>query len=147
MAELDTGSRTQQRSFDHLAWIAPVIAFAGFLSYFALFSQWPLFRDFPWLNLLILLGALALSEIAMRRARPGWGRRGSVAGLAVSVLLLVGLSYYCFVLSYQLPDAGRVVGEGAAIPAIALAATDGSQIDVGAAAQDKLILVFYRGHW
>ena len=132
---------SRERSFNHLAWIAPVIAIAGFLSYFAVFSQWPLFRDFPWLNLLILLAALALSLVAARRAKPGWGRAGSIAGLGLSALLLAGLSFYCFVLSYQLPDAGRVVGEGAAIPAITLAATDGSQVDVGAAAQDKLILV------
>jgi len=147
MDEPDAASRERDRSFNHLAWIAPLVAIAGFLSYFAVFSQWPLFRDFPWLNLLIGIAALALSVVAVRRAKPGWGRGGSIAGLGISALLLVGLGFYCFVLSYQLPDAGRVVGEGTVIPGITLAATDGSQIDVGAAAQDKLILVFYRGHW
>lgn len=142
-----TDSHSARRSRNHAAWVAPLIALAGFLSYFVVFSQWPLFRDFPWLNLLVLTGAVALSVVALRRAAPGWGRAGSVAGLGVSLLLLVGLCLYCFVLSYQLPDAGRVVGEGTEIPALSLAASDGSQIDVAAAAQEKLILVFYRGHW
>jgi len=130
-----------------LAWIAPLVAIPGFVSYWAFFAAYPVFRDFPWVNLLILTGAVALSVVALRRARPGWGRAGSIAGLAVSVSLLGLLSAYCFVLSYQLPDPNRVVGDGTRIPDITLASSNGGRVDVAAAAADKLILVFYRGHW
>jgi len=135
------------RSRNHLAWIAPLVAIPGFLSYYTTFSMWPVFRDFPWLNLLILLGATALGVVAVRRSRPGWGRAGSVAGLVVSAGLLGLLSFYCFVLSYDLPDPNRVVDDGTRLPSITLASWDGQPIDVAEAASDKLILVFYRGYW
>jgi hypothetical protein len=135
------------RSRNHLAWIAPLVAIAGFLSYYAFFSRWPVFRDVPWLNLLILLGATALSVIGLRRARPGWGRAGSIAGLVVSAGLLGLLVYYCFVFSYGLPDPNRVVADGTRIPSITLASWDGRPVDVAEAARGDLILVFYRGYW
>lgn len=134
-------------SRNHAAWLGPLIAVPGFFSYWLYFSRWPVFRDFPWLNLLILLAAIGLSVIAIRRATPGWGRRGSAAGLVFSSLLLGALSFYCFVLSYGLPDTARVADDGTRLPAITLASYDGTQIDVAEAAQDKLILVFYRGFW
>ena len=109
--------------------------------------MYPTFRDVPWLNLLILTGAVVLSVMAVQRALPGWGRVGSIAGLVVSAGLLALLSFYCFSLSYQLPDANRVVDDGTRLPQITLASWDGTDIDLGEAASDKLILVFYRGHW
>ena len=135
------------RSRNHAAWLGPLIAVPGFLSYWAYFSMWPVFRDFPWLNLLILGAAVGLSLLAIRRATPGWGRRGSIAGLVFSSLLLGVLSFYCFVLSYGLPDVDRVADDGTRLPAITLASYDGSQIDVAEAGKGKLILVFYRGFW
>jgi hypothetical protein len=130
-----------------LAWIGPLIAVPGLLSYFTTFSMWPAFRDFPWLNLLILVAAVMISALAVRRAEPGLGRLGSVAGLVVSLSALGLLCFYCFFLSYQLPDAGRVADDGTRIPNITLVAQDGEAIDLADAARDKLILVFYRGHW
>jgi hypothetical protein len=143
----EAGAHTGAARRNHAAWLGPLIAVPGFLSYWVYFSMWPVFRDVPWLNLLILLGAIALSVVAIRRAVPGWGRIGSIAGLVFSSLLLGMLCFYCFVLSYQLPDAARVVVDGTRIPAVRLASYDGTQIDVAQAAQEKLILVFYRGFW
>ncbi len=134
-------------TFNYLAWVGPVLAVFGLLSYFVYFSMWPVFRDFPWLNLLILLGAVGVSVLALGRARSSLGRAGSGIGLFVSVSMLGLLCFYAFFLSYQLPDAGRVVDDGTRLPAITLASTDGEAIDIADAAQDKLILVFYRGHW
>lgn len=132
---------------NHAAWLGPVIAIPGFVSYFAVFSMVPVLRDVPWLNGLILAGAIALSVGGVRRSAPGWGRFGSVFGLVVSVGLTAFLAYYCFVLSYDVPDASRVARDGTRIPAITLASWDGTQVDLAEAASDKLILVFYRGHW
>ena len=132
---------------NHLAWIAPLIAIPGFLSYYMYFSMWPVFRDFPWLNLLILIGATTLSVIALRRAKSGLGRAGSIGGLFISGGLLTMLTLYCFVLSYNLPDPNRVADDGTRLPAITLASWDGAPIDIAEAAGDKLILVFYRGYW
>ena len=135
------------RKSNHAAWLGPLIAVPGFLSYYGVFSMYPALRDFPWLNLLILAGATGLSLTAVRRARRGWSRFGSLAGLSISGGLLALLCFYCFVLSYQVPDANLVADDGTRIPSITLASWDGTQIDLAEAASDKLILVFYRGHW
>ena len=129
------------------AWMGPLIAVPGFLSYWLFFVQWPLFRDFPWMNLLILSLAIGISLVGVRRARTRRGRIGSVAGLTFSLLLTGLLSYYCFVLSYQVPDAGRAVATGTPLPAVTLVSWDGKPIDLGEAGRDELILVFYRGYW
>jgi hypothetical protein len=129
------------------AWLGPLIAIAGFLSYYTISAQYPVLSDFPWLNLLILAGAMGLGVVAVRRARSGLGRAGSVAGLGLSTFLTGLLVFYCFFYSYGLPDAGRVADDGTKIPPISLASWDGKKIDIEAAAQGELILVFYRGYW
>jgi hypothetical protein len=132
---------------NYAAWLAPLVALAGFLSYYTISARYPILRDFPWLNLLILAGAMALGVVGLRRASSSLGRAGSLVGLAFSTFLTGLLAFYCFFFSYGLPDAGRVADDGTKIPPISLASWDGNKIDVEAAAQDKLILVFYRGYW
>jgi hypothetical protein len=144
----ESGSEAAPRAArNHLAWIAPLVAVFGLLSYFVYFSMWPIFRDFPWLNLLILVAAVALGGLAVRRARTPLGRVGAGAGLFVAVSMLGLLCFYAFYLSYQLPDAGLVADDGTRIPPIELVSWDGRQVDVAAAANGELILVFYRGYW
>lgn len=141
---------TAPRARNWPAWLAPLVAVFGLLSYFLLFARWPVLRDLPWLNLLILAGAVALAVMGLRRARSGLGKVASGAGVAFSLAVLGLLCWYAFYLSYQLPDAGRVVGEGSEIPAVALTSWNGETIDLGEAARGAdgdLILVFYRGYW
>ena len=147
VSESGSAAATEQRTRNHAAWVAPILAIFGLVSYFFYFSMWPVFRDFPWLNLLILAASVVLAGLALSRARTTMGRVGTGAGLALSLGLTGLLCFYAFHLSYQLPDAGRVKGEGTPIPQIELASWDGKPVDVAAAASDKLILVFYRGHW
>ena len=133
---------------NHLLWIGPLIAIPGFLSYYVFFSRFPVFRDTAWLNIGILLGATAISVAGLRR---GWGRGSlqrvaGVASLAVSGFLTGLLITYCYVLSYQLPDANLAVAEGAPMPAITLASYDGRDVDLGEAGE-SMVLVFYRGFW
>ncbi len=141
------GASSATGRFNHRAWIGPLVAIFGLLSYFTLFYRWPLTRDLPWLNLLILLAAIGVSLTALPRARSTAGRVGGGVGLFVSVALAGLLCFYVFSLSYRLPDAGRVVDDGTRLPEISLASARGEAVDVAAAARDKLILVFYRGHW
>ena len=148
MAEAGTaGAPPPARSFNHRAWLGPLLAVFGLASYFGLFYWWPLFRDVPWLNLLILAAAVGLSLSAWPRSRSTLGRVGSAAGLVVSVGMLAMLCFYAFYWSYQLPDAGRVADDGTRIPAIALTSWDGQTVDLAEAASGDLILVFYRGFW
>ncbi|MGH0028936.1 MAG: hypothetical protein ACQGVC_04035 [Myxococcota bacterium] len=133
----------------HLLWIAPLLAIAGFFSYFGFFVRWPVLRDTGALNLVVLLAALALSVVALRRGWPGGvGRRiAGVLGVLVSTLLLAGFVGYLYFLSYQLPATDGVVEVGEPLPAVTLAAHDGSSLALGEAGDGPLVLVFYRGHW
>lgn len=133
----------------HGAWLGPVVAFVGLLSYFTFFNQWPIFRDTPWLNLLILAGAIALSVAGLRAS---WSK-GPVRriGGGLSVFVSAGLTglllFYCYGLSYGLPDAKLAAHDGDPLPQAILLADDGTKVDLQAVAADRLILVFYRGFW
>jgi hypothetical protein len=143
----ETGTDTFARR--HGLWLGPLIAIPGFLSYFAFFSQWATFRDTPWLNLLILTGAIALSITGLRAA---WSRGPLLrAGGALSVVVSAGLTVlllgYCYGISNNLPDAELAAHDGDPIPQAILLADDGSEVDLQAVAAGRLILVFYRGFW
>ena len=133
----------------HGSWLGPLIAIPGLLSYFMFFSRWPAFRDTPSINLMLLGIAVGLSGAGLRRAWPagGWRRVTGVAGLAFSGSLAALLIVYCYVLSYELPDEALAAKGGDPIPRAVLLADDGSEVDLHAAAQERLILVFYRGFW
>ena len=108
-----------------------------------------MFRDIPWANLLILAVAVSISVIGIRRAWPvgGWRRGVGLLGLFASVSFTSMLLVYCFVLSYELPSASFAAKQGGQIPALTLVSNDGSQVNLGEAADDRLLLVFYRGFW
>ena len=135
--------------WNHALWLGPLAAVIGLLSYYSFFAQWPMFRDMPWANLLILAVAIYISFTGLRRAWPlgGWHRPAGIFGMFVSVALTLVLLLYCFVLSYQLPPAELVMKQGGQIPGVTLVANDGSDVNLGEAAADRLILLFYRGFW
>ena len=134
---------------NHALWLAPILALFGFLSYYALFARWPIFRDVPWLNLLILAAAVGLSISGLRRALPNGllQRSAGVFGAFLASGLTLLLMVYCFGLSYQLPSAELAAERGEPIPALVLAAHDGADFDLGAGDHERMVLVFYRGHW
>jgi len=133
----------------HSLWLGPVIAVAGLLSYFTVFARWPMFRDTAWFNLLVLAVGLALSLLGLRRAlvRGGWRIAAAIGSTVISGTAAAALVYYVFFLSYQLPSAEGVTAVGEAMPSVALASTDGRQLDVSRPDSDPTIVVFYRGFW
>lgn len=137
------------RRDDWLLWIAPLVAIAGFASYWTLSVRSPFLRDTGLLNLALLLVAVALSVLGVRRAwSRGWLRRvAGAVGVVLSTALLGLFVAYCYVLSYQLPSADGAVAVGERLPPIALTASDGSRVDLAEASRDPLVLVFYRGFW
>jgi hypothetical protein len=143
------GEFLSQLTRNHALWLAPALAVLGFLSYYAFFANYPSFRDHPWLNLLILAGAVALAVAGLRHAWPtgGWRRAVSLLGVAVSAGLMGLLLFYSYWLSYQLPSADLAAVSGQRIPSIALASSEGGVFDPGAVENERLVLVFYRGFW
>lgn len=143
------GDPSAARRSNVLLWLAPAIAIAGFLSYWGYFVRWPFLRDTGLLNLGLLLLAVVLSALALRRAwSGGLGRRLlGVLGLVVSLGLTGLFVAYCYVLSYGLPPSDDVVALGERLPAVSLVSHEGEPVDLAEASQGPLVLVFYRGFW
>lgn len=136
---------------DALLWIAPLVAIAGFVSYWGYFVRWPFLRDTGLLNLGLLLLASGLAVLGLLRAwsRGPWRRLAGLVGVAVSMLLTGLFIAYCYVISYGLPPTDGVVALGERLPQITLASYDGTPVDLARASEGPgpLVLVFYRGFW
>lgn len=149
MTDASDHSLKLPRLSGHFLWMGPLLAVAALLSYPTFFVQWPVFRDTAWLNLLLLLLAVALSIAGLRRNWPvrGWRRLAGIGGTVLSVTLATFFMWYLYENTYWLPPADVTALNGTRIPAVSLASETGELVDLGAAAKGPLLLVFYRGHW
>jgi hypothetical protein len=127
-----------------MVWLGPLLALVAVASYFTVFVNWPATRDVPWVNLLLLAAALGLSVAGFARAR-----RRVLASLGLALTLFLGgfFVWYCYVFSYDMPGAERALDVGAPVPAVVLRDERGADVALDALAREKLVLVFFRGHW
>ena len=134
---------------NHLLWVAPLLAMLGLVTYWTVFARWKALNDIPWVNLSVLVLALALAFRALTRAWPRGGWRRIAGGLAVvwSTGLLGLLSWYVFAFSADMPDPANALSVGARVPALVLSDQDANAVDLAAAAEKPLVLVFFRGFW
>jgi hypothetical protein len=136
---------------NHALWLGPLVAFGGMVSYFEVFARFPTLRDFPWVNLPLVLVGIALSLGGF------WGAyvRGSrwpikvVASLGLAFSLLTGgfLIAYVFGISNSLPSATSITRSLAQAPDFALEDASGRVHRLSDYRGSKVVLVFYRGHW
>ncbi len=140
-----------QRWPKHAVWLGLVLTLVGALSYFLYFFQFPSLRDFPVLNLpIVLLGVLVAGAGCWRVFRQ---RRGTLGkGLAgLSFLLTLGLAglfnFYIFVLSYQLPESSESPASAATAPNFTLLDHKNQTVTLSDCRNEKVVLVFYRGFW
>ncbi len=136
---------------NHLIWIGPLVAFAAVVSYFEVFARFATLRDFPWVNLpLVVLGAV-LSALGVKRALAGSpALRAKVlaaAGLAFSVLLVAAFVAYVFWITYFLPPPTEVALGLAEAPDFTLTSSTGETVRLSDFAGRRVALVFYRGFW
>lgn len=135
----------------HGLWFGPLLTFAGMVSYFEYFVRFPVLRDFPWVNLPLVLAGLASALVglwvAFRRPARLWVRLAGV--LAVAFAGLVGGFFltYVFALSYDLPEVGPSDRLMIRSPEFALSDHTGSLHRLSDYRGRKVVLVFYRGHW
>lgn len=127
-----------------------VVLFA-FLSYFFIFSQFPVTRNFPWLNLLLFVAGFALLWRGLRRR---WSRperyRGRIAGPALSAVSLFVFGFflfYNFAFSAQLPESKGAPKVGDVAPDFTLPDQDGKPVKLSDFRGQPVLLVFYRGYW
>ncbi len=142
---------TVSRTRNHLLWIGPLVTLAGAFSYFAFFARFPDLRDFPWVNLPLVLLGLGLTIVAVLRPWRSPERfRGKILGIPailVSGLLATGFGYYVFGLSYHLPAPTALTASLETAPDPAMKASDGSPFRLSELRGKRVVLVFYRGYW
>ena len=132
-------------------WLGLMITLAGALSYFLVFARFATLRDYPVLNVaLVLLGTLySLAGSWQVLRRTGWW---SGKGLAVvGSMLACGMTglfyYYLFFLSYQLPATSTVPSLQTVAPNWTLSDQNGKSVSLSHYRSSNVVLVFYRGHW
>jgi len=135
---------------NHYVWIGLVVTFVSAVSYFTLFSRVPALRDFPWVNLPLVVLGVALSAVGARRAfaSPGaWRKVAGSGALAVSALLGALFCGYVFFLSYLLPEPTALTMQLDRAPDVTLLDHRGRPVGLDSLRGRKVVLTFYRGHW
>jgi len=134
----------------HALWLAPLITFVGFLSYYLVFVNIPALRDFPWINLpLVALGA----ALAIAGLRVGWKSGGRlkrgflVLGTVCSIAAAGLLFAYVFVISYQMPAESQTTAALETAPDFTLDDANGNPVSLSDFRGKKVVLSFYRGFW
>jgi hypothetical protein len=143
-------------------WVGFLLSLGAFFSFFFIFVNFPLTRDFPWANLLLFALAAALLIVGLRRAftQPSL-YRGKIFGpiLALMSLAVFGLFFHAvFIAARQLPSVKGSPQVGDKAPEFTLLDTSAKPVSLqellsapvpgGAGQQPKgVLLVFYRGYW
>ncbi len=135
----------------HAVWIGPVLTIVGALSYFLYFYQFPALRDFPVLNLPIVLLGLAFTSVGCWQMFKQRGRLLAKAFASIGLLLSLGVGgmfvFYVFFFSYGLPSVAAVPDLQATPADFSLPDQNGQQVSMADYRNSKIILVFYRGFW
>ena len=135
------------RSWNWPLWSGLVLSGIAFISYFTLFARWPVTRDFPWVNLLLFVAALALLYAGVRRAsRKIIPVITTVVGTAIFVFFIVTV----FVGFKQMPAASGAPRVGSRAPDFTLPDTNNRLVSLSqvvASSPRGVLLVFYRGYW
>ena len=133
-------------------WAGFVVIVAGLLSY-GFFARFPITRDFPWANLLLLGIGSALLLVGLFRA---FGRpqiyRGKILGsifAAIAVLVVALFSYEIFYVLRQVPASTSAPRVGQKATDFLLLDQNGKPVGMGDLLSDSkgVALIFYRGFW
>jgi hypothetical protein len=149
-----------KRSWNWRLWAGFLLVLAGVLSYIPIFTRFPFTRDFPWVNLLMFAGGLALLAVGLVRAfRKPDVYRGRIFGPALALLSVLGVAFFCwgiFYIARQLPASAAAPRVGAKAPDFALPDQDGKPVALAelisspqtpGGKANGAVLIFYRGHW
>jgi len=141
-----------KRSWNWSVWLGFFFALAGFLSY-TFFSQFPITRDFPWMNLLLFAAGAFFLVLGILRA---FGKpqvyRGKIFGTILAALGILMLGFFSYVVFYQLRQVPPSIGAprvGEKAPEFTLPDQDGKKVAlIDLISRSKaVVLIFYRGFW
>jgi len=148
-----------KRRWNWALWVGFLVVVAGLLSYVPVFVNFPLTRDFPWVNLLMFAGGLALLGVGLARAfRNPAEYRGRIFGPALTLLAVAGIGFFCYGLLYvarDLPASAAAPRVGAKAPDFTLTDQDGKPVALAdligtspaGGRANGAVLIFYRGFW
>ena len=132
-----------KRKFNHAAWIGPLVAVVGFLSYFTIAVRHPDLRDSAVVNLTLVFGGVVIAGWGLLRRRNwkswiGFGSAGAVAFM---------FGTYIFAVSNQLPPPDTAPAVGSAAPTLELPDLSGRTMSLDDLRFERVLVVFYRGYW
>ncbi len=133
------------------------LAVVTFLSFPLVFIRWPITRDVPWVNLLLLGLTVWVAITGFRRAlaaSPGRPLRLIAPGLAAAATFAV-LGFWVFtvfVASRRLPESAGSPRPGDRAPQFTLANDANESVSLSRLLSDPgasrgVLLIFYRGYW
>jgi hypothetical protein len=151
IASVRESSGEPARRRNHAVWLGPVVTFCGAVSYFTVFVTYPALRDFPWVNLPLVLLGVALSAHglwrAFRRSSVFGGKWLGVVGFCLSLALGGLFVFYVFSFSYRLPAPAATSPALTGAQDFTLNDHRGRPFRLGELRGRKVVLIFYRGHW
>jgi hypothetical protein len=136
-----------------------LLSLFAFISYFVIFVWFPTTRDFPWANLLLFAGSLALLVMGLRRTlTEDRSRLSKILGSVVATfgfLICALFVFNFFVFAKWIPASKGAPQVGQKAPAFTLPNTDNQQVSlnelltspINGKAPKGVLLVFYRGYW
>jgi hypothetical protein len=141
-----------KKSWNWSLWIGFVCVLAGLFS-FPFFIQFPITRDFPWVNLVLFaIGAVLLTGGLIRAFGQPAAYRGKLFGPILALLALTGVglfAYGVFYLGRHLPASTGAPKVGQQAPDFSLPDQNGKLVALAdlTSMGHGAILIFYRGHW
>jgi hypothetical protein len=147
------------KRFNWQIWAGFLLTFGGLLSFPLFFVWFPATRDFPWANLLLVVLAVVLLVIGLKRAfQPDRSKIAKALAAVLTVLSIaaIGLFLYSFfIMAKQLPASSGAPHVGQKAPDFTLADTSEKQValsellstPINGSKPKGVLLVFYRGYW
>ena len=147
------------KKFNWQIWAGFLLTAFAFLSYPFIFIDYPILRDFPWLNLLLFALALVLLFIGLRRAfKPGRRLISKILApvlATLSVLVMALFIFAAFIESRRLPASEGAPQIGQKAPEFSLSDSNNKPVALAELLSQPVnnqrpkgvLLVFYRGYW
>lgn len=141
-----------KRKWNWPIWVGFVVVVAGLFSY-EFFARFPITRDFPWANFLLVGIGIALLLVGLFRA---FGRpqvyRGKIFGsifITIAVLVVALFSYEIFYVLRQVPASVGAPRVGQKAPDFLLLDQTRKPVGLGdlLSGSRAVVLIFYRGFW
>ena len=147
------------KKFNWQLWSGFVLTLFSFLSYPFLFIDYPVLRDFPWLNLILFALALVLLIFGLRRAfqpgRKSISKISAVAVTALGVLIIAFFVFIAFIEARRLPASTGAPQVGQKAPEFTVTDINNKPValtelltqPINNKPAKGVLLIFYRGYW